>query len=190
MPRSRKLAYDRYRCLPGTLRWPKLRGMIESLDKLSAELGRRFQEQGWMLVSAESCTGGWIAKVTTDIPGSSTWFDRGFVAYSDASKQEMLGVSERSLLDHGAVSKQVVTEMAAGALTRSRADVSVAVSGIAGPGGGSDDKPVGTVYFAWIFSGREPVVQRLQFAGERDEVRHQTVRVALERLLELLDTGD
>ena len=145
--------------------------------------------QGQTLVSAESCTGGWIAKVATDIPGSSAWFDRGFVTYSNLAKQEMLGVAARSLSDYGAVSAQVVTEMAVGALARSRCSVSVAVSGIAGPGGGSDDKPVGTVFFAWVVSGREPVVQRLQFAGERDEVRHQAVRVALERLLELLDTG-
>lgn len=163
--------------------------MIDAFDRLAEELGRRLLKRDRMLVSAESCTGGWIAKVVTDIAGSSAWFDRGFVTYSNAAKREMLGVCERSLRDHGAVSAPVVAEMAAGALARSRANVAVAVSGIAGPGGGSDDKPVGTVFFAWGISGREPVVERLQFAGGRDEIRHRTVRIALERLLELLDAG-
>jgi nicotinamide-nucleotide amidase len=164
--------------------------MSETLDKLAVTLGRLLQARGAKLVTAESCTGGWVAKVVTDIPGSSEWFDRGFVTYSDASKQEMLGVSAASLAEHGAVSGQVAGEMVKGALASSGARVGVAVSGIAGPDGGSDDKPVGTVFFAWALSGAEPSVQRLQFAGDREEVRHQSVRVALERLLELLGTGD
>ena len=162
------------------------RSMGEKLDRLAAELGRRLEARRLMLATAESCTGGWIAKVVTDISGSSAWFDRGFVTYSDAAKRDMLGVSDTSLARHGAVSAQVVEEMARGAVENSRAAVSVAVSGIAGPDGGSDEKPVGTVFFAWLLAGGTPVTQRLQFAGERDEVRHQTVRVALERLLELL----
>jgi nicotinamide-nucleotide amidase len=163
--------------------------MMESLDKYAEELGRRLQDRGSLLATAESCTGGWIAKVVTDIAGSSSWFDRGFVTYTNESKREMLGVSPQSLEEFGAVSAQVVAEMAEGALARSRADVSIAVSGIAGPAGGSKEKPVGTVYFAWSLSGRDSVVQCLRFAGEREEVRHQTVRVALERLIELLADG-
>jgi nicotinamide-nucleotide amidase len=164
--------------------------MSESLDKLASELGRLLRDKGLMLAIAESCTAGWIAKVVTDIPGSSAWFDRGFVTYSNISKQQMLGVSAASLARHGAVSAEVVSEMARGVLANSDARVGVAVSGIAGPDGGSEDKPVGTVFFAWVREGGEPLVQRLQFAGDRNEVRHQSVRVALERLLELLRTGD
>jgi nicotinamide-nucleotide amidase len=160
--------------------------MGESLDKLAAALGQRLLERGLTLATAESCTGGWIAKVVTDIPGSSGWFDRGFVSYSNTSKRDMLGVSESVLESRGAVSAEVVAQMAAGALERSGADAALAVSGVAGPGGGSEEKPVGTVYFAWALAGSEPVVKRMQFAGEREEVRHQTVRLALERLLELL----
>jgi len=164
--------------------------MTEPLDKLAAELGRRLSTSGLVLATAESCTAGWIAKVATDIPGSSAWFDRGFVSYSDAAKRQMLGVSPDSLEAYGAVSAEVVEEMVRGALTNSDAQVGVAVSGIAGPDGGSEEKPVGTVFFAWAARGHEPLIQRLQFAGDREEVRHQTVRVALEGLLELLEAGD
>lgn len=160
--------------------------MSERLDALSAELGRRLSAGGLKLATAESCTGGWIAKVVTDIPGSSGWLERGFVTYSNQSKQELLGVSANTLARTGAVSVETVTEMALGALANSRADLAVAVTGIAGPGGGSEEKPVGTVVFAWVRRGEEPLTQRVQFAGERDEVRHQSVRLALERLLELL----
>lgn len=160
--------------------------MSERLDALSAELGRRLSAGGLKLATAESCTGGWIAKVVTDIPGSSAWLERGFVTYSNQSKQELLGVSANTLARTGAVSVETVTEMALGALANSRADLAVAVTGIAGPGGGSEEKPVGTVVFAWVRRGEEPLTQRVQFAGERDEVRHQSVRLALERLLELL----
>jgi nicotinamide-nucleotide amidase len=163
--------------------------MTETLDTLAAELGRRLMGRGLLLATAESCTGGWVAKVLTDIPGSSAWFDRGFVSYSNQSKEDMLGVSAAALAERGAVSAEVVTEMARGALANSRAGVAVAVSGIAGPDGGSEDKPVGTVLFAWAIGGQEPVTQRVQFAGDREEVRHQSVRLALERLLELLGGG-
>jgi len=179
--------------------WPTLRGMSERLDKLASELGQMLAEQSLTLATAESCTGGWVAKVVTDIPGSSAWFDRGFVTYGDLAKQEMLGVSAATLDAEGAVSEAVVREMALGALSRSRAQVALAISGIAGPAGGSEDKPVGTVWFAWALHGAlrgigpggdeprtEIRAQLLQFAGDREEVRHQSVRVALERLLELL----
>lgn len=160
--------------------------MSERLDDLARQLGERLGAHGWMLVTAESCTGGWIAKVVTDIPGSSAWFDRGFVTYSNAAKVDMLGVRRETLESLGAVSEGTVTEMATGAIGRSRAQVSVAVSGIAGPDGGSADKPVGTVCFAWSMPGAEVQARRLQFAGNREEVRHQAVRVALELLLEHL----
>lgn len=160
--------------------------MSEHLDSLAQRLGTALYRHRWRLVTAESCTAGWVAKVVTDIPGSSAWLDRGFITYSNEAKQEMLGVSATTLAHYGAVSEETVREMATGALARSHAQVAVAVSGIAGPGGGTDTKPVGTVCFAWVLPGGEPQVQRLQFAGNREEVRHQAVRVALERLVELL----
>jgi len=160
--------------------------MTERLDKLAAELGRRLQAARLMLVTAESCTGGWISKIVTDIPESSRWFDRGFVTYSNVAKQDMLGVSAETLDAYGAVSEEVALQMANGALGHSLAGVAVAVTGTAGPGGGTEDKPVGTVCFAWAMDGLGPLTQRVQFAGNRDEVRHQSVRLALERLLELV----
>ena len=160
--------------------------MTESLDPLATRLGELLLAQGLRLTAAESCTGGWIAKVATDIAGSSAWFDRGFVTYSNAAKTEMLGVRAATLAAHGAVSEAVVLEMVAGALAHSLAQVAVAVSGIAGPGGGSADKPVGTVWFAWSVPGAPPWARRLQFAGERGEVRHQAVRFAIEALVERL----
>lgn len=164
--------------------------MIERLDKLAVELGRRLQAAGIKLTTAESCTGGWVSKVVTDIPGSSAWFDRGFVTYSNDAKQGMIGVSAMAIADHGAVSQEVALEMARGALENSQAGAAIAVTGIAGPGGGTEEKPVGTVCFAWVLEGREPLTQRVQFAGDRDEVRHQSVRLVLERLLEQLEGGD
>lgn len=163
--------------------------MTEHLDNLSQQLGDELVDRDWQLVTAESCTGGWLAKVVTDIAGSSGWFDRGFVTYSNDAKRELLGVAEPTLLAQGAVSEATVAAMVQGALARSRAQVAVAISGIAGPGGGSENKPVGTVFFAWALPGKEVQVQRVQFAGNREEVRHQAVRLALERLLELI-TGD
>lgn len=163
--------------------------MSERLDAIAKQLGALMQEQGLMLATAESCTGGWISKVVTDIPGSSDWFERGFVTYSVRAKQEMLGVLSTTLEQHGNVSEPVVREMVSGALANSQAEVAIAVSGIAGPGGGTDDKPVGTVWFAWALPGREIQTQRLQFAGNREEIRHQTVRLALQCLIEMLDSA-
>ena len=163
--------------------------MSETLDRIASELGGHLKALGLTLATSESCTGGWVAKVVTDVPGSSAWFDRGFVTYSNDAKLEMLGVSAQTLGAEGAVSEAVVREMVLGVLTRSRASTALAVSGIAGPDGGSEDKPVGTVWFAWARAGAPDVqvwTQRLQFAGNREEVRHQSVRVALERLLEIL----
>ena len=163
--------------------------MAEHLDILSQRLGDELVDRGWKLVTAESCTGGWLAKVVTDIAGSSGWFDRGFVTYSNEAKREMLGVAEAILAAEGAVSEATVAEMARGALSRSRAQVAAALSGIAGPGGGTETKPVGTVFFAWLLPGEDVQVQRVQFAGNREEIRHQAVRLVLERLVELI-TGD
>ena len=157
------------------------------LEKLAEAVGHRLLARQALVATAESCTGGWIAQVLTSVPGSSLWFDRGFVTYSNQAKQEMLGVAPETLAAHGAVSAPVVAEMAAGALNHSQARFAVAVSGVAGPGGGSEDKPVGTVYLAWAGRDQAPLIQRRQFAGDREEIRRQTVRVALEHLIELLD---
>lgn len=139
--------------------------------------------RGWTLAAAESCTGGLIAAACTAVPGSSHWFERGFVTYSNAAKVEMLGVSQLLLQTHGAVSEPVARAMAEGALVRSRAHLTLAVTGIAGPGGAVPGKPVGTVWLAW---GRAGAVraERLQLGGDRDAVRAATVAQALQRLAE------
>jgi len=163
--------------------------MSETLDRIASELGGHLKALGLTLATAESCTGGWVAKVITDVPGSSAWFDRGYVTYSFKAKVEMLGVSAQTLDAEGAVSEAVAREMVLGALAHSRASVALAVSGIAGPDGGTADKPVGTVWFAWARAGTGDAqiwTQCFQFAGNREEVRHQSVRVGLERLRELL----
>lgn len=156
------------------------------LDLLAQQTGAQLRKHSWMLVTAESCTGGWVAKAITDVPGSSAWFDRGFVTYSNTAKQEMLGVRAETLAAHGAVSEAAVLEMAEGALARSRAQVSVAVSGIAGPGGATMDKPVGLVCFAWSQTGRSTITASEHFGGDRDSVRRQAVVRALRGVLDLL----
>ena len=145
-------------------------------------LGERFRAHRLSLVTAESCTGGWIAKTVTDIAGSSDWFDCGMVAYSYEAKQAMLGVRPETLEVHGAVSRETVVEMVSGALVNSGATLAVAVTGIAGPGGGSDDKPVGTVWIAWKRRGGYAKAQIFHFDGDRDAVRRQTVASALRGL--------
>lgn len=137
------------------------------------------------LATAESCTGGWIAKCCTDLAGSSQWFERGFVTYSNQAKQEMLAVKPSTLATHGAVSEAVVIEMATGALMHSRADVAVAVSGIAGPGGGTDEKPVGTVWLAWA-TEQAVISHGMLFTGDRESIRRQTVEKALQGILDTL----
>jgi nicotinamide-nucleotide amidase len=155
------------------------------MDRLKqvAELAAQLQRRGWWLACAESCTGGGIAAALTDLAGSSAWFDRGFVTYSNLAKQEMLGVSAATLERHGAVSRQTVIEMARGALARSRAELSVAVSGIAGPGGGTPDKPVGTVWIAWASDGIVDALSE-RFPGDRAAVRAATIDAALKGLVE------
>lgn len=156
------------------------------LFELAANVGEALKAQGLMLATAESCTGGWIAQACTAVPGSSNWFERGFVTYTYISKREMLGVSQETLGAHGAVSEQTVREMVAGALANSHAQVAVSVSGTAGPTGGTPEKPVGTVCFAWAVKNGEPKSAVKRFNGDREAVRRQAVRFALEGLLGLL----
>ncbi len=141
--------------------------------------------RGWLLAAAESCTGGGIAATLTDVAGSSQWFERGFVTYSNQSKQDMLGVCGETLAKHGAVSEATVAEMVTGALTHSGAQITVAVSGIAGPTGGTLDKPVGMVCLAWQAEGATPVVCTEYFRGDRAAVREKAVERALQGVLEL-----
>jgi len=159
--------------------------MDTELDALSVAVGKALAARGWMLATAESCTGGWIAQVVTATSGSSAWFDRGFVTYSNAAKTEMLGVSPHTLAAHGAVSEATVAEMAEGALARSDADLAVAVSGVAGPTGGTAQKPVGMVCVAWARRGAPTCVRTLQLPGDRAAVRRQTVVHALGQVIEL-----
>lgn len=161
--------------------------MSGELSALAGRLAEHLRTRSELFACAESCTGGWVAKVCTDLTGSSSWFDRGFVTYSNASKQELLGVSAATLSGHGAVSEATVTEMAAGVLARSAAHWALAISGIAGPGGGSADKPVGTVWIAWAGPDDWRRAQCHHFDGDRDAVRRQAVAAALKGLLDQLD---
>lgn len=159
---------------------------VESLlYALAQRVGMSLLENNRTLAAAESCTGGWICQSLTDVAGSSAWFDRGFVTYSNEAKQELLGVPESVLAEHGAVSEETVRAMAAGALRNSRADCALAVSGIAGPSGGTPSKPVGTVWFSWQRRGGPCVARRVIFAGNRRSVRQQAVAEALNGTLEL-----
>ncbi len=157
----------------------------QNLYELAAQVGIALRTRSRTLAIAESCTGGWIAKVITDVPGSSGWFDRGFVTYSNAAKTDLLGVQSATIAQHGAVSAEVVTEMAAGALERSPADFVIAVSGIAGPEGGTQEKPVGTVYLAWALLGDPVQTEIRQFPGNRDAVRLEAVAAALQGVLDV-----
>lgn len=165
-----------------------LKGVIVmSFAMLVSQVGQALLDKDAMIVTAESCTGGMIAEALTEISGSSAWFDRAYITYSYESKKEMLGVSEITIQNKGAVSQECVEEMALGALQQSHAKVSVACSGIAGPGGGSTDKPVGTVWLAWAIQGQEDVVsQRFLFEGDRRMVREKTTEAALMGVMKLL----
>jgi nicotinamide-nucleotide amidase len=159
--------------------------MIDNeLLTLAAELGKALSIHGGKIATAESCTGGWIAQIITEITGSSAWFDRGFVTYSNAAKMQMLGVKPETLERYGAVSAETATEMVAGALAHSDASCAIAVTGIAGPGGGTPSKPVGTVFIAWQKQGESPKVAKQQFSGDRHQIRAQAVKVALEGALQ------
>lgn len=150
-----------------------------------SDLYSRLQRLQWMMSTAESCTGGMIAAHCTDLAGSSAWFERGFVTYSNAAKSELLGVPAAIIDQHGAVSEPVALAMALGACYRSQAQVSVAVTGIAGPTGGSDDKPVGTVWVAWCIQGIAQAERHL-LTGDRSQIRQATTQVALQGLLQRL----
>jgi nicotinamide-nucleotide amidase len=150
---------------------------------LAEKLGQLLRLQNAMCATAESCTGGWISQVLTEVPGSSTWFERGFVTYSNAAKCDMLGVKLETLASYGAVSEQTAVEMALGALAHSTATCSVAVTGIAGPDGGSVEKPVGTVFIAWAVQNQSVQIAHKIFAGSRQHIRAQTVQAALEGLI-------
>ena len=160
-----------------------------NLARDAASLGECLRGQGRVIATAESCTGGWIAKCLTDTSGSSDYFETGLVTYSNTAKETMLGVPAGILAGHGAVSSAVVSAMVSGTLEKTGADVAVAVSGIAGPGGGSAEKPVGTVWFGWGVAGSTPVTACKQFEGDRDEVRRAAVHFALTRVKEWLQ-GD
>ena len=161
----------------------------KDLEALALRLGRALQVRGWRLATAESCTGGWIGKALTDVAGSSQWFEGGVVSYSNDAKTQLLGVPADVLRAYGAVAEETVRAMADGARQRFTADLAVAVSGIAGPGGGTEGKPVGTVHFAWA-SPSGVVAARRVFAGSREAVRRQAVAVALERLIELVGNDE
>ena len=157
----------------------------QALEANLTQISLQLIQQGHMLATAESCTGGMIAAACTDLPGASTWFERGFVTYSNAAKADMLGVPAALIEQEGAVSEAVARSMADGALRHSQAQVSLAVTGVAGPLGGSDAKPVGTVWFAWCVNG-ETHSEMQHFAGDRATIRAATVRYTLQRLLGFL----
>jgi nicotinamide-nucleotide amidase len=157
------------------------------LYELAEKAGRTLERHGLMLATAESCTGGWVAEAITAVPGSSGWFDRGFVTYTNSAKREMLNVKAETLEKNGAVSEPVVLEMTSGALQASRAQVAVAVSGVAGPSGGTPQKPVGTVCFAWATNTLPPRAETRHFQGDREAVRRQSVVHALSVLIETIE---
>ena len=161
----------------------------QALQQFAQQLGEQLVAQHLTLATAESCTGGWVSKIITDIDGSSSWFECALVTYSNQSKRDLLGVSQTSLDQFGAVSLPVVKEMVLGLLDRCNADLGVSISGIAGPGGGTADKPVGTVWIAWAKPGVVIESMRFQFKGDRAAVRMQAVEEALNGVQRLLANG-
>jgi nicotinamide-nucleotide amidase len=160
------------------------------LTALGAEVGQALAGAGVMLATAESCTGGWVGRAITSVSGSANWYERGFITYSEAAKREMLGVSAEVLQQHGAVSEPTARAMAQGALAHSHAQVALAVTGIAGPTGGSEDKPVGMVWFAWAANGRPTQAVCHMLDGDRETIRRQSVAIALRGLLNVLTGGN
>ena len=158
--------------------------MEKVILELAHVLGKGLRTKGKVVATAESCTGGWIAQCITEIPGSSAWFDRGFVTYSNSAKTQMLGVKSATLETYGAVSAETVEEMVMGALAGSNADIATAVTGIAGPEGGTAEKPVGTVFIAWADKGGAIKVEKYLFLGNRHQIRAQTVQSAIQGLSE------
>ena len=160
----------------------------DELVQIAAKTGEILLDRGWRLAAVESCTGGWIAQTVTSLAGSSDWFECGLVTYSNASKESLVGVPGSMISRYGAVSAEVAEAMVSGVLQRTGAHAAVSVTGIAGPGGGSDEKPVGTVYIAWQFPGIDTVSERFHFHGDRDEVRRQSVLTAFSELVRLIQT--
>lgn len=160
-----------------------------TLIALARQVGRELNRRGLMMATAESCTGGWVAQAITSVAGSSAWFERGFITYTNTAKHEMLAVPTAVLRAHGAVSEPTVCHMADGALRHSHAQISLAVSGIAGPGGATRSKPLGTVCLAWAGDGRTTLSRRIRFKGGREAVRRQAVLAALQGVLDFLRDG-
>jgi nicotinamide-nucleotide amidase len=160
--------------------------VADEIDQLALQLGESALKKSRMICTAESCTGGWLAQAITSVAGSSQWFERGFITYTNIAKHEMLKVDQATLDTFGAVSEETVIEMTAGALMHSHADAAVAVSGIAGPSGGSEEKPVGMVCFAWQLKAEQAISQIQYFTGDRQQVRAQAVIYALQGLATLL----
>jgi len=156
------------------------------LNELAAELGEKLRARGWMLATAESCTGGWVGQLITALPGSSLWYERGFITYANIAKQEMLGVPAETLETYGAVSEETASAMAAGALKHSHAQATLAISGIAGPGGGTPQKPVGLVCYGWALSDGTLLSSTCRLDGDREEIRSRAVAAALRGLIDLL----
>lgn len=157
--------------------------MQQNFHKLAKQVGETLENKNFMLVTAESCTGGQIAQTVTSVSGSAAWFERGFVTYSNTAKQEMLGVQAETIKKYGAVSEQTAREMAEGALSHSHAQISLAITGVAGPTGGSKEKPVGTICFAWAGQNLTTYSTTKHFSGDRDDIRTQATQFALEHLI-------
>lgn len=161
----------------------------QAIFDLAVRVGEALAQRGWMLVTAESCTGGWVGQAVTAVAGSSDWYERGFITYSNRSKCEMLGVQQVTLDQFGAVSPQTAQEMVIGALNRSHAEIGASITGIAGPDGGTATKPVGMVYFAWATKDGLVQQQTHRFKGDRETIRHLAVETALRGILDLLDNA-
>jgi len=160
----------------------------DTIDQLVEQLSELLIKRDWMMATVESCTGGMISESITRVPGSSVWFERGFITYSNDAKQELVGVSSESLRDHGAVSSAVAREMAAGGIQSSRADLAVSVTGVAGPDGGSEEKPVGTVWIAWADRNGKVIDQGYLFSGDRQQVRLASAQSAFAGAIEFLNS--
>ena len=158
----------------------------EELRQLAAELGDMLRARGWMVATAESCTGGWVGQLLTSIPGSSAWYERGFITYANAAKQEMLGVPAATLESCGAVSEETASAMAAGALAHSHAQAALAISGVSGPGGGTPQKPVGLVCYGWVLADGTHMSSTCRLDGDREEIRSRAVAAALRGLIDLM----
>ena len=159
---------------------------LKELESLSAELGVLLNRKNYFFTTAESCTGGWVGQSLTSVPGSSSWYGCGFITYSNIAKRKILDVSKDTLISHGAVSQEVVEEMVNGALKKSKANLGVAISGIAGPGGGTLERPVGTVCLAWKLNDLPASSVTEVFEGSREEVRFKSVSKALKEAINLL----